>query len=116
MQLPFIANIEAKIKSTGWVSPMWKLSDDIAPLLGNMSGKIIEPFLAKYLEGIPDEAIPTLAHSLVDNALKNGSLSLMEGNVVFEKEDLEELKALLRFNLPINNEPSYEVITEDINN
>lgn len=55
MKLPFLANIEAKIKSTGWVSPMWNLTQDIMPLLGGMSSSIIEPIIANYLKNIPDE-------------------------------------------------------------
>ena len=91
-QLPFIANIDAKLRSTGWVSPM----------------------LARYLQGIPDSAIPELAHKVVDDAIKVGSLSLFEGKVEFEKDDLEELKMLLQYNLPINvSANSYEVLTEE---
>ena len=43
-----------------------------------------------------------------------GGLSLFEGKIEFEKEDLEELKSLLRYNLPIQDVPnSYEVLTEE---
>lgn len=111
-QLPMMANIESKLRSTGWVSPMWKLGDELSPLLGGVGGKIIEPMLAGYLSNIPDEALPELAHSIVDNAIKNGGLSLMEDNVVFEREDLEELKMLLKHNLPIEAKPRYEVVSE----
>lgn len=113
-QLPFIANIDAKIRSTGWVSPMWSLSKEIAPLMDGLSSSLVEPMLARYLQGVPDSAIPELAHKVVDDAIKNGSLSLFEGKVEFEKDDLEELKTLLQYNLPINNSPnSYEVLTEE---
>lgn len=112
MQLPFLANIEAKVKSTGWVSPMWSLSKEISPLMGGLTGKIVEPLLANYLSGVPDNMIPQLAHSLVDNAIQNGELSLFEGKVVFELDDLQELKELLRYNLPIQVTKEYEVITE----
>ena len=50
MQMPFLANIEAKIKSTGWVSPMWNMGNEIAPLLGGVSNIIIEPILSGYLQ------------------------------------------------------------------
>jgi hypothetical protein len=69
----------------------------------------LQPFLADYLRRIPDGAIPSMAHSLVENALKQGSLSLLEGNVIFEREDLEELQRLLRYNLPIS-----EVINNNV--
>lgn len=109
MQMPFLANIEAKIKSTGWVSPMWNMGNEIAPLLGGVSNIIIEPILSGYLQGVPDNAIPSLAHTIVDNAIANNGISLFEGNIVLEKGDLEELKNLLRYNLPITEENRYKV-------
>lgn len=113
-KLPFIANIDAKIRSTGWVSPMWSLSKEIAPLMDGLSSSLVEPMLARYLQGVPDSAIPELAHKVVNDAIKNGSLSLFEGKVEFEKDDLEELKTLLQYNLPINDSPnSYEVLTDE---
>lgn len=113
MGLPFMANLEAKIKSTGWVSPMWNLSKELSPLMSGISSKLVEPLLERYLQGVPDEAIPQLAHSIVNNALKEGNLSLLEGNIVFEREDLEELSNLLRYNLPIEEEATYEVLEEE---
>lgn len=114
MQLPLLANIEAKVRSTGWVSPMWSLSKEISPLMGGLTGKIVEPLLANYLRGIPEDAIPQLAHTIVENAIKEGGLSLMEGNIIFEKEDLEELQKLLRYNLPIQEVKTYKVLEEPI--
>lgn len=113
MQLPMLANIEAKVRSTGWVSPMWKLGNEIAPLIGGISSRVIEPFISNYLQGVPDEAIPVVAHTIVENALKQGSISLLEDNVVFEREDLEELQRLLRYNLPIVEGKSYEVLERE---
>lgn len=112
MQLPLLANIEAKIKSTGWVSPMWSMSKEISPLLGNVSSKMLEPLIANYLKGVPDTMIPQLAHSIVDNAIANEGLTLFEGNIEIELEDLKELKKLLRYNLPIVTTDDYEVRTE----
>lgn len=112
MRLPFLANIEAKIKSTGWVSPMWSMGSEIAPLLGGVATQVVEPLIAEYLQGIPDQAIPKMAHQMVENAMKQGQLVLFEGNVVFELCDLEELQKLLKFNLPIVEEESYHVKTE----
>lgn len=111
--LPFMANIEAKIKQTGWVSPMWNLGGEISPLVQGLSSSIVEPLLVKYLQGVPDDALPQLAHGIVNDAIKNGGLTLFEGAVEFEVEDLEELKMLLRYNLPIVEYSAYEVITEE---
>ena len=113
-QLPFIANIDAKLRSTGWVSPMWSISKEISPLLDGLSSSLVEPMLARYLQGIPDEALPELAHKVVEDAIRNGGLSLFEGKVEFETDDLEELRTLLRYNLPVPEKTgSYEVLTEE---
>ena len=112
-KLPFVGNIEAKIKSMGWVSPMWSMGSEIAPLFNGLSSSLVEPMIAKYLQGLPDEAIPQMAHSLVNDAIKNGGLNLFEGNVIFEVEDLEELRTLLRYNLPITENQTYQVKTEE---
>ena len=113
-QLPFIANIDAKLRSTGWVSPMWSISKEISPLLDGLSSSLVEPMLARYLQGIPDEAIPELAHKVVEDAIRSGGLSLFEGKVEFETDDLEELRTLLRYNLPVPEKTgSYDVLTEE---
>ena len=109
MQLPFLSNIEAKVKSTGWVSPMWSMANEVAPLLGGVTTQLVEPMISQYLQGIPDQAIPKMAHQLVENAIKQGQLTLFEGNVVFELCDLEELQKLLKYNLPIKEEECYKV-------
>lgn len=111
--LPFIANIEAKLKSTGWVSPMWNLGSEIAPYIGGIGSKLVEPMIAQYLNGIPDDAIPSIAHQIVQDGIKNGGLKLFEGKIEFEVVDLEELQKLLKYNLPIKDVQSYEVLTEE---
>lgn len=108
-RIPLLANIEAKIKSTGWVSPNWTLMQDVMPLLGGISSHMIEPIIANYIKGIPDDMIPTLAHTIVDNGIANGGISLFEDNIELEVEDLEELKKLLKWNLPIVAIESYDV-------
>lgn len=113
-RLPFLSSIEAKIRSTGWVSPMWSMAKEISPILDGVSSSLVEPFLAQYISGIPDESIPQLAHNVVNDAIKNGGLSLFEGKVEFEPEDLEELKNLLKYNLPIQEvSASYNVLTKE---
>lgn len=114
MHLPFLANIEAKVKSTGWVSPMWSMANEVTPLLGGVVSQVVEPIIAEYLQGIPDQAIPKMAHQLVENAMKQGQLTLFEGNVVFELCDLEELHKLLKYNLPITENECYQVKTEEV--
>lgn len=111
--LPGVANVEAKIRQTGWVSPMWNMVGELSPFLQGLLSSIIEPLLVEYLQGVPDEALPQLAHNVVNDAIKNGGLTLFEGAVQFEVEDFEELKKLLRYNLPIAEYKGYEVITEE---
>ena len=111
--LPFLANIEAKMKSTGFVSPMWSLGKEIAPIFNGVANSLIEPILTQYLKNIPEEAIPQLAHNVVRDAIKNGGLKRFDGNVEFEVEDLEELQTLLRYNLPIQEQSSYKVLDSE---
>ena len=82
-------------------------------MLGDAMGSIVEPMLLRYLQGIPDEALPKMAHGIVDNAIQQGGLSLMDGNVIFDLEDLRELKKLLEWNLPLASEEVYNVITKE---
>lgn len=110
--LPFLANIEAKIKQTGWVSPMWKIGNELSPMIGGVSSALVEPMILQYLQGLPDEALPELAHNIVNDAIKNGGLSLFEGAIELDVEDLQELQMLLRYNLPIEERDHYEVRTE----
>lgn len=107
--LPLFAGIENKIRSTGWVSPNWSLMAELSPIMGAITGTVMEPIIASYLANIPDEAIPGMAHALVDQAIENGGLSLFEGKVKFEKSDMEELKKYLNYNLPTVNDNHYEV-------
>lgn len=82
-------------------------------MLGGLANQLVEPLLSNYLKDIPDAMIPQLAHSLVDNAIKQGGLSLFEGKIELEAEDLEELRTLLRYNLPIADAgETYKVITQ----
>lgn len=110
--MPCVASIENKVKSTGWVTNNWSLAKELTPLMGNLSSVIVEPILTQYIGNIPDEAIPQVANTIVDNALKAGKMELMEGKVVLEREDLEMLKRLLNLNLPATTGNNYEVKVE----
>ena len=107
--LPWLNSISNKVKSTGWVSQNWSLGKEVAPLLGEMTEAIVAPIIERYLQGLPDNAVPQVAHTFVDNAIKNGGLILFDGNVVFEVEDLKELKGYLNWNLPLDKSSVYEV-------
>jgi hypothetical protein len=109
----FLQNLESKVKSTGWVSPNWSLMQDLSPIMEGVTGSLITPMLSKYLSMVDDASIPKMAHDIVDEALKQGKLSIMEGKVELETEDLIELKNLLNYNLPMREEQTYKVITEE---
>lgn len=106
---PFVQAIENKIKSTGWVNPNWSLTKELAPMIEPITNSIVQPMLNRYLSNVPDEAIPAMAHGIVDKAMEDGQLELMDGKIVFEKEDLQELKNLLNYNLPLPKENGYVV-------
>ena len=113
--LPWMQAVSNKVRSMGWVSQNWSLSKELSPLMSSITEALIVPVIERYLQGMPDASLPSIAHSLVDAALVNGSLSLFEGNVVFEKEDLDELKNYLNWNLPLGESPVYEVKTSGDN-
>ena len=114
--LPWMQAVSNKVRSMGWVSASWSLGKELSPLMSSITEALIVPVIERYLQGMPDASLPSIAHSLVDAALVNGSLSLFEGNVVFEKEDLDELKNYLNWNLPLGESPVYEVKTSGDNN
>lgn len=98
--MPFVQAIHNKVRSMGWVSPNWSLVAELAPIMESVTGNIVAPFINKYLSQIDDNSIPKMAHSIVDDAIANGELSLFEGRVIFEEKDLKDLKKLLNLNLP----------------
>lgn len=114
--LPFVKALENKAKSTGFVSGNWSLMKELSPLLENVSGRLITPVLNSYLSKVDDAQLPYMAHSIVDSAIANGKLELLDGAIEFEKSDLHKLKMLLNINLPLKEGDVYEVKeTEDIN-
>lgn len=106
-----LGNFENKIRSMGWVSPQWSLLNDLSPIMDNITGSIVTPMLNRYISQMDDASIPKMAHDIVDGALNQGGLKLMDGMIELELEDLEELKKLLEFNLPVKSEDVYEVKT-----
>ena len=110
--IPFVQGLQNKIRSMGWVSPNWSILSEISPLMESVTGSIIAPMLGQYLSMMNDEDIPKMAHSFVNEALKNKELSLFEGKVVFEEADLRNLKRLLELNLPYNPEDDVIIKTE----
>jgi hypothetical protein len=69
-----------------------------------ISGNILTPILNQYISRVDDASLPKMAHEIVDAALKKGELRLLEGKVVFEREDLQRLKRMLELNMPWSGE------------
>lgn len=107
--IPLLAGIENKIRSTGWVRPSWSLSAELAPFMQTITGTMLEPVINGYLSNIPDDAIPEMAHAIVDQAITNGGWTFFDGNLTFDKEDMESLKHLLDYNLPLAKQEKYQL-------
>ena len=96
----------------GWVSPKWTLLGEVSPLIESVTGNLVAPMIERYLAGLNDEAIPGMVHKIIDDAIKNGELILFEGKIVFEREDLQQLKRLLDLNLPYDPNEEVDIKTE----
>jgi hypothetical protein len=109
MRLPMLQSLQATIGSLGIVSGNYALQKDIEPLILPIVNSLITPMLARYFGQIPEESIPQMAHDIVEKMRDNGSMSVLEGMVTFEEEDLAELADLLDKNLPVGQTQDYQV-------
>lgn len=109
MRLPMLQSLQATIGSLCIVSGNYALQKDIEPLIQPIINSLITPMLARYFGQIPEESIPQMAHDIVEKMRANGSMSILEGMVTFEEEDLAELADLLDKNLPIGQTQDYQV-------
>lgn len=104
--------IENKVKAMGIVSQGWSVTKEAAPLIEGLSGSVIAPILNNQLSRMDDAQIPYIAHSIVDSAIRNGKLELLEGMVEIDESDLRSLKKLLDMNLPLPSDVEYVVKEE----
>lgn len=109
MRLPMLQSLQATIGSLGLVSGAYNLQKDIEPLIQPVVNSLITPMLSRYFGQIPEESIPQMAHDIVEKVRYNGPLSILEGVVTFEEEDLDELAELLQKNLPVESVDHYQV-------
>jgi len=107
-KIPFLVNIESKIKATGWVRPDWSITSELSPFMPSVAQTFIEPALRNAMGNIADDQIPAFAFGLVDTAIEHGSLEILDGNVKFDRDDLQRLRRLLELNLPLPAQP-YQV-------
>lgn len=110
--IPMLGAAENWVKNLGIVSPNYSIMKDLMPIIGGVSDVIVVPLLSKYLEKVDDASLPAMAHGIVDKAIENGELSLAEGSITFEEQDLKRLKRLLELNLPLVKDNVYIVKTE----
>lgn len=109
MRLPMLQSLQATISSLGIVSGSYALQKDIEPLIQPIVNSLITPMLARYFGQIPEESIPQMAHDIVEKMRDNGPVSVLEGIVTFDEEDITELSDLLDKNLPVGQTPGYQV-------
>ena len=110
--IPFVQGLQNKIRNMGWVSNQWSVMKELSPIMESVTGNLVAPMIDKYLQGIDNSSIPKMAHAIVDDAIKNGELSLFEGKITLEKDDLQHLKRLLELNLPYNPEDDITIKVE----
>lgn len=110
--IPMLGAAENWVKNLGIVSQNYSIMKDLMPIIGGASDVIIVPMLSKYLSMVDDASLPAMAHGIVDKAIENGELSLAEGFITFEEQDLKRLKRLLELNLPLTKDDMYIVKTE----
>lgn len=109
MRLPMPQSLQASIGALGLVSGEYNLQKDIEPLIHPVVNSLITPMLARYFGQIPEESIPQMAHDIIEKVRYNGPLSVLEGMITFDEEDLDELADLLQKNLPVENAEHYQV-------
>lgn len=110
--IPALGMAENWVKNLGIVSPNYSIVKDLMPIVGGASEIVVQPMLSRYFSMVDDATLPAMAHGIVDKAIENGELSLAEGFLTFEENDLKRLKRLLELNLPLEKSECYTVKTE----
>lgn len=106
----FVQSMQSSIMSLGLVGGNYNIVSDLQPLMKPIINAVVEPMLVTQFSKIPDQAIPQMARTIVEEVRKNGSLSLLDGLVVLEAQDLDELQNLVEKNLPCDSVEHYNII------
>lgn len=109
-QMPFMQSLQATISGIGLVGDGYNIISDINPFIQPVINELITPFMEKYFKNIPDEAIPKTAKAIVSQMKNQGQVSLLDGLIVLEAADIDELDGLLEKNLPVEEMECYQVI------
>lgn len=108
--LPMMQNLQQSIVASGLVSQAYNISADLMPIMSPVINNLLQPYLEKQLAQLPDESIPALARDVLAEAEKKGSMSIMDGFLTLEAQDIQELRQLVEKNLPMADRQGYEVI------
>lgn len=109
-ELPFMMSLQSTIDGLGIVGNGYSIVSDISPFIQPVIDSMITPMMERYFKNIPDEAIPKTARAIVEQMKTQKNVSLLNGLLVLEPSDVEELEKLLAKNLPITDDESYKVI------
>lgn len=108
--LPMMQNLQQSIVASGLVSQAYNISADLMPIMAPVINNLLQPYLERQLAQLPDESIPALARDVLAEAEKKGSMSIMDGFLTLEAQDIQELRQLVEKNLPMAEGQGYEVI------
>lgn len=108
--LPFMQTLQNGIINLGLVSSQYRINSDIEPMLKPIADALLQPMLEQYFANIPESAIPQMARNIVSEMMKNETYSILDGLIVFDKQDILELKNLVEKNLQIEDVEKYKVI------
>ena len=108
--LPMMQSLQQSIVASGLVSQAYNISADLMPIMSPVINNLLQPYLERQLAQLPDESIPALARDVLAEAEKKGSMSIMDGFLTLEAQDIQELRQLVEKNLPMADRQGYEVI------
>ena len=108
--LPMMQSLQQSIVASGLGSQAYNISADLMPIMAPVINNLLQPYLEKQLAQLPDESIPALARDVLAEAEKKGSMSIMDGFLTLEAQDIQELRQLVEKNLPMADRQGYEVI------
>lgn len=108
--MPMMQSLQQSIVASGLVSQAYNISADLMPIMAPVINNLLQPYLERQLAQLPDESIPALARDVLAEAEKKGSMSIMDGFLTLEAQDIQELRQLVEKNLPMADRQGYEVI------
>lgn len=102
-QMQWMQELQQGAIALGLVGSNYDISNEVAPLLGPAIETLAQPMIEEMLRKLPDNTLPTLAREIVKKAEEAGNLKLLDGLIVLDAADLQELRRLLDLNLPLPN-------------